>query len=111
MACARLRAPALVSQAEDLLRRQYSRRWRIGLEGPPCGGGVARAASSRGVDVGDLDDRLTERAAMLDDFITAYGQYCWPIESIEDLKLAPFQLLAGEARPWRYVTTSGTWRC
>ena len=33
---------------------------------------------------------------MLDDYITAYGQYCWPIESIEDLKLAPFQLLAGE---------------
>ena len=39
---------------------------------------------------------LTERAAMLDDYVTAYGQYCWPIESIEDLELAPFQLLAGE---------------
>ena len=84
------------AKAEDLLRRQYAAVGASGSRALRAEAAVARAASSRGVDVGDLDDRLTERAAMLDDFITAYGQYCWPIESIEDLKLAPFQLLAGE---------------
>jgi protein phosphatase len=84
------------AKAEDLLRRQYAAVGASGSRALRAEAAVARAASSRGVDVGDLDDRLTERAAMLDDYITAYGQYCWPIESIEDLKLAPFQLLAGE---------------
>ena len=84
------------AKAEDLLRRQYAAVGASGSRALRAEAAVARAASSRGVDVGDLDDRLTERAAMLEDFITAYGQYCWPIESIEDLKLAPFQLLAGE---------------
>jgi protein phosphatase len=84
------------AKAEDLLRRQYAAVGASGSRALRAEAAMARAASSRGVDVGDLDDRLTERAAMLDDYITAYGQYCWPIESIEDLKLAPFQLLAGE---------------
>ena len=84
------------AKAEDLLRRQYAAVGASGSRALRAEAAMARSASSRGVDVGDLDDRLTERAAMLDDYITAYGQYCWPIESIEDLKLAPFQLLAGE---------------
>ena len=30
-------------------------------------------------------------------FVAAYRQYCWSVAGIEDLKLAPFQILAGEA--------------
>ena len=29
-------------------------------------------------------------------FVAAYRQYCWPVESLDDLKLAPFHLLATE---------------
>jgi protein phosphatase len=84
------------AKAEDLLRRQYAAVGASGSRALRAEAAVARAARSRGVDVGDFDDRLAERVAMLDDYITAYGQYCWPIKSIEDLKLAPFQLLAVE---------------
>jgi protein phosphatase len=84
------------AKAEDLLRRQYAAVGASGSRALRAEEAVARAARSHGVDVGELDDQLTERAAMLDDFVTAYGQYCWPIERVEDLKLAPFQLLAGE---------------
>ena len=35
---------------------------------------------------------------MADRFVDAYRQYCWPVESIDDLRLAPFQILAGEGR-------------
>jgi protein phosphatase len=31
-------------------------------------------------------------------FVSAYRQYCWPVESVDDLKLAPFHLLATEGR-------------
>ena len=29
-------------------------------------------------------------------FVAAYRQYCWPVEPLDDLKLAPFHLLATE---------------
>ena len=29
-------------------------------------------------------------------FVDAYRQYCWPVHSLDDLKLAPFHLLATE---------------
>ena len=33
---------------------------------------------------------------MIDGFVAAYRQYCWPVSGVDDLKLAPFQILAGE---------------
>ena len=35
---------------------------------------------------------------MIDRYQRAYQQYCWPVRSIADLKLAPFHLLATEGR-------------
>ena len=43
-------------------------------------------------------------------FVAAYRQYCWPVESLDDLKLAPFHLLATEGKSTPTRTTSGTWR-
>ena len=31
-------------------------------------------------------------------FVAAYRQYCWPVQSLDDLKLAPFHLLATEGK-------------
>lgn len=31
-------------------------------------------------------------------FVAAYRQYCWSVNSLTDLKLAPFHLLASEGR-------------
>ena len=31
-------------------------------------------------------------------FVDAYRQYCWPVHSLDDLKLAPFHLLATEGK-------------
>ncbi|MDQ3462697.1 MAG: hypothetical protein M3471_06685, partial [Actinomycetota bacterium] len=35
---------------------------------------------------------------MAERFVDAYRHYCWPVESIDDLRLAPFQILAGEGK-------------
>jgi protein phosphatase len=48
------------------------------------------------VDVGDLLSRQLDRRDMAGLFVEAYGRYCWKVEGIEDLRLAPFQILAGE---------------
>jgi protein phosphatase len=57
---------------------------------------VVTAAAARGVAVGGLVDHMAQRVSMVEGFVAAYGQYCWPVESLDDLKLAPFQILAGE---------------
>jgi len=43
-----------------------------------------------------LKTRFATRQAGIERFVTAYRQYCWPVNSIDDLKLAPFHLLATE---------------
>jgi protein phosphatase len=49
------------------------------------------------VDGGGLLGRLEERQAQAAKFGDAYRRYCWPVHSVDDLRLAPFQVLAGEA--------------
>jgi protein phosphatase len=50
-------------------------------------------------------------------FVGAYRQYCWPVASVADLKLAPFHLLASEGRVhtdrdhvWHMETLAGVCR-
>jgi protein phosphatase len=37
-----------------------------------------------------------ERTAMVEHYVQAYRRYCWEVRSMDDLKLAPFHLLATE---------------
>jgi protein phosphatase len=39
---------------------------------------------------------MIERERNVGQFVAAYRQYCWPVNSLTDLKLAPFHLLASE---------------
>jgi protein phosphatase len=41
--------------------------------------------------------RSQSRTSMLDRYRRAYRHYCWDVVGLEDLKLAPFHFLAGEA--------------
>ena len=50
----------------------------------------------RGVPVNDILDSYRQRAIAVSEYVNAYRQYCWPVQSIADLKLAPFHLLATE---------------
>lgn len=34
--------------------------------------------------------------AVIGDYVAAYQQYCWPVNTLDDLKLAPFHILATE---------------
>ncbi len=43
-----------------------------------------------------MRDRFATRKEDIERFVAAYRHYCWPVGSLEDLKLAPFHLLATE---------------
>jgi len=55
------------------------------------------AAIANGVEVGALLDRYRDRLAMAQQYVDAYRRYCWKVESPNDLKLAPFHVLASES--------------
>jgi protein phosphatase len=86
------------AKAEDLIREHYAPVGAAGAAHLAALQQVAGAAAERGVDVEGLDRRAAERAAMVDGFRAAYERYCWPVRSIDDLHLAPFQLLAVEGQ-------------
>ncbi len=86
------------AKAQELLKQQYA-----------AVGAAARAsladeiqllerAAARGLDTGDLLARSNRRGRMVNDYIAAYRRYCWPVNSVGDLKLAPFHLLATEGK-------------
>ena len=55
-------------------------------------------SSAEEFDISSCLDRFKTRQSLISKYITAYRQYCWPVNSIEDLKLAPFHLLATEGK-------------
>ncbi|HKR10620.1 MAG TPA: hypothetical protein VJT15_01090, partial [Pyrinomonadaceae bacterium] len=45
-----------------------------------------------------MRERYRERAEAAEQYVDAYRRYCWPVQSLDDLKLAPFHLLATEGK-------------
>jgi len=84
------------AKAEELLRRQYASVGAAATATLAAEVAVLESAAKRGADVSDLLARERERQEMVAGFVDAYRRYCWPVASIDDLRLAPFQVLAGE---------------
>jgi protein phosphatase len=91
------------AKAHDLLRTQYA---ALGAAGSAALQ-TAVNALERAVErlEGEERDRLAaieqsfqRRQRDLGRYIEAYGRYCWPVDSLHDLRLAPFHLLASEGR-------------
>jgi protein phosphatase len=84
------------AKALDLLRTQYAPVAAAGLASTGAAVEALAAAVVRGVDIGEVHERLAGRQQMLADYAEAYGRYCWPVDSVDELRLAPFAVLAGE---------------
>jgi protein phosphatase len=84
------------AKAEELLRRQYASVGAAGRHTLMEEQRAVEAVAARGVDSDGLVDHAREKTAMMDGFVAAYRRYCWPVTGVDDLKLAPFQILAGE---------------
>jgi protein phosphatase len=86
------------AKAQDLLRHQYA---AVGASAHAALSDTIRVleqAGSNGVEVSSLVDRYRTRASLTAQYVDAYRRYCWPVTSLDDLKLAPFHLLATEGQ-------------
>ncbi|CAN5283999.1 polynucleotide kinase-phosphatase [soil metagenome] len=88
------------AKAEDLLRQQYAAVGAAARAALPAAVSVLESVAARGIDVSDLLTRTRSRTANAEAFTRAYGRYVWPIEGLNGVELAPFQLLATEGHIW-----------
>jgi protein phosphatase len=86
------------AKAQGLLKNQYA-----------AVGAAARTALMQTIESLDAAaDRLPDAAVLLESarlrqtmtekYVEAYRHYCWPVESLNDYKVAPFHLLASEGK-------------
>jgi protein phosphatase len=86
------------AKAQELLKQQYAAVGASGRATLAAEIAVLQQAAARGLDVSELLARTTARRQMMNDYIAAYRRYCWHVNSVADLKLAPFHLLATEGK-------------
>lgn len=89
------------AKAQELLRSQYAAVGAAGNASLPHAVAMLEQAALRlnGEAQEQLEavrSRFRGRKKSVEQFVAAYREYCWPVESLDDLKLAPFHLLATE---------------
>ncbi|GAB4195172.1 MAG: polynucleotide kinase-phosphatase [Roseiflexaceae bacterium] len=84
------------AKAQELLRGQYAAVGAAARASFAPALAALDAAAARGIDLGGLRAWYGERAAMAGAYVDAYRRYCWPVQGLHDLRLAPFHLLASE---------------
>ena len=86
------------AKAQELLRRQYA---AVGAAAKAslteAVTSLGRTASNNG-DAAPLVERHAQRLEAANLYVDSYRRYCWPVHSVNDLKLAPFHLLATEGQ-------------
>jgi protein phosphatase len=83
------------AKAQDLLRNQYA---AVGSAATAALAEVQRVLERTKdvVDVGVLLTKNRLRVEAVSGYVDTYRRYCWPVQSVQDLRLAPFHLLATE---------------
>ena len=84
------------SKAQELLRQQYAPVGNSGVQALRAEQVVLAKAAERTSGLNALLEKCGQRLDALNRYVREYRQYCWPVNSLDDLKLAPFHLLASE---------------
>lgn len=91
------------AKAQELLRSQYAAVGSAGSASLPVAVSVIEQTLGRlngeaKEALGQLHTKMLQKQQAIGRFVTAYRQYCWTVNSLDDLKLAPFHLLATEGK-------------
>jgi protein phosphatase len=84
------------AKAQALLQNQYAAVGAAATAALPLVNSILQKAQTSGLPVNDLIENYQEKQEMTGQYVAAYRQYCWPVDSLNDYKLAPFHLLATE---------------
>jgi protein phosphatase len=84
------------AKAQELLTTLYAPVGTAGSHALSAAKKALEDAQQRVDGLQELSARTSERLESILKYREAYRHYCWPVSSIQDLKLAPFHLLATE---------------
>jgi protein phosphatase len=84
------------AKAQELIEHQYAAVGAAAHAALNATLPLIEKAANRNLEITSLLTWSQERAELIDSYRDAYRHYCWPVESLADLKLAPFHLLASE---------------
>ncbi len=83
------------AKAQELLRLQYAPTGAAARSALPAAI-AALAAAAGNPEVASLVDQYRQRKEAAGLYVESYRRYCWTVQSLADLKLAPFHILASE---------------
>ncbi len=91
------------AKAQELLRSQYAAVGAAGNASLPVVVSALEQTARRlhgdaAEMIGGLLTKYRDIGNNVAKFVSAYRQYCWSVESLDDLRLAPFHLLATEGQ-------------
>jgi protein phosphatase len=86
------------AKAEALIRDQHAPAGAAARVGLSAAGDALRRALDRGAPVEPLLEQVGARLEKAEAFAAVVRRYAWPVAGIDDLKIAPFHLLASEGQ-------------
>ena len=84
------------AKAQELLRDQYAAVGSAARHSLAAAVGMLKKGKDRGVEMEEVWKTWHGREENIQRYIGAYRQYCWPVETLDDFRLAPFHILATE---------------
>lgn len=85
------------AKAQSLLKEQYAAVGSAAKHSLTEVETVLKKAIDRGIEAAkDSLEKYSYKKTVINNYIDAYRNYCWSIDSLEDYKLAPFHILATE---------------
>jgi len=86
------------AKAQELLREQYAAVGAAAIAAIPAAIEALELAEQRGVGSDGVLDRFRTRALTAAAFVDAYRRYSWLVETVDDMRVAPFHLLASSGK-------------
>ncbi len=95
-------------KAQELVRQQYAAVGAASRTALTDTVDLLKQTASRNPEAETLLARFENRLSAAEKYVAAYRRYCWHVDSINDLRLAPFHLLATEGAA--YFNRSHVWQ-
>jgi protein phosphatase len=90
------------AKAQSLLEKQYG---AVGSAATHALASVMQTLQQSVIhnpEMAGLLNRYSTKQQQVEQYIKSYQQYCWPVNSLEDYKLAPFHILATAGKTWMH---------
>ena len=86
------------AKAQELLRQQYAALGAAARASLATTVSAIEGIAGQNEDAASLKQKFERRLEAVNLYVESYRRYCWPVNSVRDLKLAPFHLLATEGQ-------------